>query len=67
MTPQSLLDLVISTLRADLRCESIGDREMRLFSEEQFLIKVRAQIQDNLFFQVLWLHHYGATLLQTCL
>jgi len=52
MTPQSLLDLVITTLRADLRCESIGDREMRLFSEEQFLVKVRAQVRDKLFFQV---------------
>jgi hypothetical protein len=52
MTPQSLLDLVITTLRADLRCESIVRIETEVFSEERFFVKVRAQIREGLFFQV---------------
>jgi len=57
MTLQSLLDLVITTLRADLRCESIVDIETQVFSDEQFLVKARARIQEELSFQVRIYHN----------
>src|SRR5512136_1678376 len=59
MTLQSLLDLVITTLRVDLRCESVTDIETRTFSDEQFLVKVRAQIQAELALQVRIYHNRG--------
>ena len=59
MTFQSLLDLVMTTLRADLRCESIVDVETRTFSEEQFFVKVRAQLGGGFFFQVRIYHNRG--------
>jgi hypothetical protein len=59
MTLQSLLDLVITTLRTDLRCESIVDVETQVFSDEQFLVKVRAQVREGRFLQVRIYHNRG--------
>jgi len=50
MTLASLLDLVVTTLKADLHCEPAID-DVREFSDEQFSIKVRARLED-LSFQV---------------
>jgi hypothetical protein len=59
MTLQSLLDLVVTTLRTDLRCESIVDVETHEFSGDQFSIKVRAQVQEGHFFQVYIYYNRG--------
>jgi Family of unknown function (DUF6516) len=59
MTLQSLLDLVVTTLRGDLRCESIADVETQAFSEEKFFVKVRAQVRGELFLQVRIYYNQG--------
>ncbi len=59
MTLQSLLDLVVTTLRGDLRCEFIADIETQVFSEEKFFVKVRAQVREELFFQVRIYYNQG--------
>ena len=59
MTLQSLLDLVVTTLRGDLRCESIAEVETQVFSEEKFFVKVRAQVREELFFQVRIYYNQG--------
>jgi len=59
MTLQSLLDLVITTMRADLRCEFIVDVQTQEFSEDQFFVKVRAQLREGLFFQTRIYHNRG--------
>ena len=59
MTLQSLLDLVVTTLRGDLRCESITDVETQAFSEGKFFVKVRAQVREELFLQVRIYYNQG--------
>jgi hypothetical protein len=59
MTLQSLLDMVVTTLRADLRSESVTVIETQEFSDDRFSIKVRAQVQEGRYFQVYIYHNRG--------